>query len=54
MCTLRADSGLRAKPRPVKTCSQFHIVQTSIRRHTKGAICSENTVRPCSSWNTTL
>ena len=50
-CTLRADSGLRAKPRPVRTCSRFLIVQTSFRRRTKGAICSENKVRPCSSWN---
>ena len=25
-CTLRADSGLSAKPRPVRTCSRFHIV----------------------------
>ena len=51
MCALRADSGLRAKPRPVRTCSRFHIVQTSFPRRTKGAICSENMVRPCSSWN---
>ena len=50
-CTLHADSSLRAKPRPVSTCSRFHIVQTSFRRHTKGAICSENMVWPCSSWN---
>ena len=50
-CTIRADSGLRAKPRPVRTCSRFHIVQTSFRRHTKGAICSENMVHPCSRWN---
>ena len=28
-CTLRADSGL---PRPLRTCSRFHIVQTSFRR----------------------
>ena len=35
MCTLHADSGLRAKPRPVRTCSWFHIVQTSFRRHTR-------------------
>ena len=44
-CTLRADSGLRAKPCQVRTCSQFHIVQTSFQRRTKGASCSENTVR---------
>ena len=44
MCTLHADSGLRAKPSPVRTCSQFHIVQTSFRRRAKGAICSENMV----------
>ena len=50
-CTLRADSGLRAKPRPLRTCSRFHIVQTSFRRRTKGAICSENMLWPCSSWN---
>ena len=50
-CTLRADSSLRAKPRPVRTSSQFHIVQTTLRRRTNGAICSENMVRPCSSWN---
>ena len=36
MGTLRADSGLRAKSRPLRTCSRFHIVQTSFRRHTKG------------------
>ena len=36
MCALRADSGLRAKPRPGRTCSQFHIVQTSFQRRTKG------------------
>ena len=50
-CTLCADSGLRTKPRPARTCSLFHIVQTSFRRHTKGAICSENMVWQCSSWN---
>ena len=50
-CTLRADSSLRAKPCPVSTCSRFHIVQTSFRRYTKGEICSENMVWPCSSWN---
>ena len=50
-CTLRADSGLRAKPRPVRTCSRFRIVHTSFQRRTKGAICSENMVWPCSSWN---
>ena len=43
-CTLRTDSSLRAKPCPVRTCSQFHIVQTLFRRRTKGAICSENMV----------
>ena len=31
-CTLRADSCLCAKPRPVRTCSRFHIVHTSFRR----------------------
>ena len=35
-CTLHADSGLRAKPRSVRTCSRFHIVQTAFRRRTKG------------------
>ena len=50
-CTLRADSGLRDKPSPVRTSSRFHIVQTAFRRHTKGVICSENMVWPCSSWN---
>ena len=50
-CTLHADSGLRAKPRPLRTCSRFHIVQTSFRRRTKGAICSKNMLWPCSSWN---
>ena len=34
MCTLRADSGLRAKPCPIRTCSRFHIVQTAFRRRT--------------------
>ena len=48
---LRADSGLRAKPRPVRICSRFHSVQTSFQRRTKGAICSKNMVRPRSSWN---
>ena len=43
-CTLRDDSGLRAKPRPVRTCSRFHIVQTTFRRRTKGVNCSENMV----------
>ena len=42
---------LRAKPRPLRTCSRFHSVQTSFWRHTKGAICSENMLWPCSSWN---
>ena len=51
MCTLHADSGLRAKPCPLRTCSRFHIVQTSFRRRTRGAICSENMLWPCSSWN---
>ena len=50
-CTLRADSGMRAKPRPLRTCSRFHIIQTSFRRRTKGVICFENMVWPCSSWN---
>ena len=50
-CTLRADSGLPAKPRPIRTCSRFHIVQTAFRRRTKGVICSENMVWSCSSWN---
>ena len=50
-CTLHADSGLRAKPCPLRTCSRFHIVQTSFRRRTKGAICSENMLWQCSSWN---
>ena len=44
MHALHADSGLRAKPRPVRTCSLFRIVQTSFRRRTKGANCSENMV----------
>ena len=40
MCALRGDSGLRAiKPRPVGTCSRFHIVQTLFRTRTNGAIC---------------
>ena len=36
-----------AKPRTVRTCSRFHIVQTSFPRRTKRAICSENMVQPC-------
>ena len=35
MCTLRADSGLRAKPRPVRTCSRF---LTSFRLHFGGVL----------------
>ena len=31
-CTLRADSGLRAKPRPLRTCSRFRIVQDFVIR----------------------
>ena len=50
-CTLRADSSLRAKPHPLRTCSRYTSVQTSFRRLTKGTICSENMVWPCSSWN---
>ena len=42
---------LCTKPLPVRTCSRYHSVQTSFRRSTKGVICSENMVWPCSSWN---
>ena len=52
MCTLRADSGLRVKPRPVRTCSRFHIVQTLFRRHTKrGDLFREHGFDRGSSWN---
>ena len=51
MCTLRADSGLCAKPRPLRTL--FSVLERSYLfwMCTKGAICSENMVWPCSSWN---
>ena len=51
MCTLRADSGLRAKPRPLRTLFSVHERSYLFWMCTKGAICSENMVWPCSSWN---
>ena len=38
-------------PAQLEHVSPFHIVQTSFRRRTKGSICSENMLWPCSSWN---
>ena len=51
MCTLRADSGLRAKPHPLRTLFSVHERSYLFWMCTKGAICSENMVWPCSSWN---
>ena len=51
MCTLRADSGLRAKPRPLRTLFSVHERSYLFWMCTKGVICSENMVWPCSSWN---
>ena len=51
MCTLRADSGLCAKPRPLRTLFLVHERSYLFWMCTKGAICSENMVWPCSSWN---
>ena len=51
MCTLCADSGLRAKPRPLRTLFSVHERSYLFWMCTKGAICSENMVWPCSSWN---
>ena len=38
MHALCADTSMRAKPHPVRTCSQFHIVQTSLRKRTSRTI----------------
>ena len=48
---IRADSGLRAKPRPLRTLFSVHEHSYLFWMCTKGAICSENMVWPCSSWN---
>ena len=59
MCTLHADSGLRAKPRPLRTLFSVHERSYLFWMCTKGAICSENGVyrehvpRTCSRWNCT-
>ena len=56
MCTLHADSGLRAKPRPLRTLFSVHerSYMYLFWMCTKGAICSENMVWLCSSWNCSI
>ena len=43
--------GLRAKPRPLSTLFSVHERSYLFWMCTKGAICSENKVWPCFSWN---
>ena len=40
--TWRALAAAVCEAPPSRTCSRYHSVQTSFRRRTKGAICSEN------------